>query len=109
LAAGLTRAEIRLFRFPPPDKERPVLVLTRTSALRFLNRLTVAPITSTVRGSPTEVVLGTEDGLRHPCAVNLDQVVTVPKQRLGRCLAVLRPERMRQVCIALAFALGCEE
>ena len=81
-------------------------MLTRGSALRYLTRVTVAPITSTVRGVPSEVLLGVEDGLRTVCVVNLHDVVTVPQDRLGRRLARLGPLRMRQVCSALAFALG---
>jgi mRNA interferase MazF len=102
-----TRGEVRLFRFPPPDKERPVLVLTRSSAIPYLNRVTIAPITSTIRGIPTEVVVGVEDGLRVRCAVNLDHVVTVPKAGLGARLAVLSSVRLDEVCAALRFALGC--
>jgi mRNA interferase MazF len=75
----------------------------------FLSRVTVAPITSTVRGSPSEVILGIEDGLKGTCAVNLDQTITVPKKHIGRWVASLRRERMREVCVALGFALGCEE
>jgi mRNA interferase MazF len=101
------RGEVRLFRFPEPDKERPVLVLTRTSAIAYLNRVTVAPITSTIRGIPTEVVLDVADGVRGPCAVNLDHVVSVPKSGLGRKVATLSSARLEEVCGALAFALGC--
>jgi mRNA interferase MazF len=108
LAAGVTRGEIRLVRFPPPDKERPVLVLTRQALIGALARVTVAPITSTVRDVPSEVALGIDDGLKQPCAINLHNVVTVPKTLLGRRVATLGPERMRAVCGALAFALGCE-
>ena len=96
-----------MFRFPPPDKQRPVLLLTRASALDFLNRVTVAPITSTIRGSPTEVVLGIEDGMKHPCAVNLDHVITVPRAGLGRLVGHVSPIRLAEVCRALAFAVGC--
>ena len=107
MAAGLIRGEVRFYRFAPPDKERPVVVLTRAPALRFLNEVVVAPITSTIRNSPTEVVLGTEDGLRQPCAANLDHVITVPKAKLGRAVATLSPEKLRRICAALAFAVGC--
>jgi mRNA interferase MazF len=86
----------------------PVLLLTRGSALRYLSRVTVAPITSTLRGVPSEVALGTEDGIKGPCAVNLHNVVTVPQAGLGRRVATLSSARMREVCLALAFALGCE-
>jgi mRNA interferase MazF len=108
VAGDVTRGEVRLYRFPSPDKQRPVLVLTRSSALSYLNRVTVAPITSTIRGVPTEVRLDAADGMRGPCCVNLDHVVTVPRAGLGRRLASLRDERMDAVCHALAFALGCD-
>ena len=85
-----------------------MLVLTRSSALEYLSRATVSPITSTIRGVPSEVPLGIDDGMKHPCAVNLHNVMTVSRENLGRRVASLSPERMRQVCAALAFALGCE-
>jgi mRNA interferase MazF len=107
MAGRVERGDVRLFRFPRPDKQRPVLVLTRDSALGYLARVTVAPVTSTIRGVPSEVALGTDDGLRQPCAVNLHNVVTVPKDGLGRRLAHLSDGRMKEVCAALGFALGC--
>ncbi len=108
MAGGIDRGEIRLCRFPAPDKQRPVLVLTRASALRHLSRVTVAPITSTIRGVPSEVALGPDDGMKVPCAVNLHNVVTVSQAGLGRRVAQLDASRMRDVCAALAFALGCD-
>ena len=107
MAGRLTRGEIRLYRFPAPDKQRPVLVLTRESALGYLSAVTVAPITSTVRGVPSEVVLTEEDGMKHVCAVNLHNVVTVSKEHLGRRVAKLGAQRLAEVCAALGFALGC--
>jgi mRNA interferase MazF len=108
LAGRIERGEIRLHRFPAPDEERPVLVLTRSSAIGYLSRVTVAPITSTIRGVPSEVALGPEDGMKKPCAVNLHNVMTVNQANLGRFVAELDSRRMRQVCAALAFALGCD-
>ena len=108
MAGGIDRGEIRLYRFPAPDKQRPVLILTRARALRHLSRVTVAPITSTIRGVPSEVALGPDDGMKVACAVNLHNVVTVPQAGLGRRVAQLDASRMRDVCAALAFALGCE-
>jgi len=108
MAGRLERGEIRLFRFPAPDKQRPVLVLTRASALGYLSRVTVAPITSAIRDVPSEVVLGTDDGMKQPCAVNLHNVVTVARDALGRRVGRLDQSRMREVCSALAFALGCD-
>ena len=105
--SDLHRGDVRLFRFPLPDKERPVVVLTRSSAIPYLNRVTVAPITSTIRSIPSEVVLDVTDGMREPCAINLDHVVTVPKTGLGRRLTVLSAPRLEALCHAMAFALGC--
>ena len=108
MAGRLERGEVRLYRFAPSDKERPVLVLTRSSAIAYLSRVTVAPITSTIRGVPSEVVLGPEDGMKQSCVANLHNVMTVNQQALGRRLTQLGPRRMREVCAALAFALGCD-
>ena len=107
MAGAITRGDIRLYRSPHPDKQRPVLVLTRGSAIAYLSTVTVAPITSTIRDVPSQVLLTDVDGLKGPCAVNLHHVVTVPKARLGRRVAALHPERLREVCSALGFALGC--
>jgi mRNA interferase MazF len=108
MAGRVERGDIRLYRFPAPDKPRTVLVLTRPSALGYLTRVTVAPIRSAIRDVPSEVVLGTDDGMKQPCAVNLHNVVTVARDALGRRVARLDESRMREVCSALAFALGCD-
>jgi len=107
MAGGLTRGEVRLYRFPPPDKQRPVVVLTRASAIGYLGTVTVAPVTSTIRGVPSEVVLTEIDGMKHPCAVNLHNLVTVSQAHLGRRVALLSGERMSEICAAVGFALGC--
>ncbi len=107
MAGRIERGEIRLYQFSSPDKTRPVLILTRGSAIGYLSRVTIAPITSAIRGVPSEVVIGPEDGLKQPSAINLHNVVTVPKTNVGRRLAQLGPARMHEVCRALAFALGC--
>jgi mRNA interferase MazF len=107
VAERVTRGDIRLFRFAPPDKQRPVVVLTRDTILDRLARVTVAPLTSTMRGVASEVALGTDDGLKQPCAVNLHNIVTVPKGGLGRRVGRLDERRLDQICGAIAFALGC--
>jgi len=108
MARRLERGEIRLYRFAAPDKERPVLVLTRASAIRYLSRVTVAPITSAVRGVPSEVRLGTDDGMKQPCGVNLHNLVTVAQAHVGRRIGQLSESRMQDVCRAIEFALGCD-
>ena len=108
MAGGVERGDVRLYQFAPPDKKRPVVVLTRDSAIAYLPTVTVAPITSTIRGVPSEVVLSEEDGMKAVCAVNLHNAVTVSQQRLGRRVARLGPSRMGEVCAALRFSLGCD-
>lgn len=63
--------EVRWYRFTRPDKKRPVVILTRESAIEYLGEITVAPITRTVRDIPSEVLLSPADGLATDCAVNL--------------------------------------
>ncbi|HID31578.1 MAG TPA: type II toxin-antitoxin system PemK/MazF family toxin [Desulfobacterales bacterium] len=102
----MTQGDIYGYTFKAPDKRRPVLILTRNSAISFLTALTVAPITTTIRGIPTEVVLTPDDGVRTTCAVNLDNIQTVPKTNLRGFITHLSVERMREVRAAIAFALG---
>ena len=103
----MKRGEVRWYTFEMPDKRRPVLVLTRNSAISFLTGITIAPITSTVRDIPTEVFLTPEDdGVLAPCAVNLDTMQTVPRHKIGALITTLSTEQMAQVERALAFALG---
>ncbi|WP_420239052.1 type II toxin-antitoxin system PemK/MazF family toxin [Telmatobacter bradus] len=108
MASRVVRGEVRLYRFRAPDKSRPVLVLTRASALEYLTSATVAPITSTIRGVPSEVILDETDGMKASCAVNLHNLVTVSQERLGKRIALLSKERMQQVCSALQFSIGCD-
>ena len=107
MASGITRGDVRLYGFAPPDKKRLVVVLTRDSAIGYLSSVTVAPITSTVRGVPSEVVIDDAEGINSVCAVNLHNLVTVSKTRLGKRVARLNPARMEQICAALRFSLGC--
>lgn len=102
------RGDVRLFQFAPPDKKRPVVVLTRDSIIPHLSTVTVAPITSTVRGVASEVALNEEDGMKTPCAVNLHNAVTISQSRLGRRVARLGALRMNEICTALRFAMGCD-
>ena len=108
MASRIARGEVRLYQFAKPDKKRPVVVLTRDSAVSYLATVTIAPITSTIRGVPSEVVLDEEDGMKAPCAVNLHNAVTVSQDRLGRRVAQLSLTRMGEICAALRFSLGCD-
>jgi mRNA interferase MazF len=108
VAGRIARGDIRIYQFAPPDKKRPVVVLTRESAIPYLSTVTVAPITSTIRGVPSEVLLNEEDGMKTPCAVNLHNAVTVSQRRLGKRVAQLSSLRMSEICAALRFSLGCD-
>lgn len=107
MARAVARGEIWSYRFKAPDKRRPVLVLTRPEVIPLLHTVMVAPITSTRRGLPSEVMVGVEEGLKHDSAVNLDHVQTVERSRLVAYVGTLGPARMREVCRALAVATGC--
>jgi mRNA interferase MazF len=105
----MKRGEIYWYTFKPPDKRRPVLILTRNSAIPFLNSLTVAPITNTVRDIPSEVILTEEDGLESICAVNMDNIQTIQKQKIDGFISLLSLDRMEEVNQAIAFALGLDQ
>ena len=102
----MNQGDVYWYNFREPDKRRPVLILTRPSAIAFLTALTIAPITTTIRGIPTEVVLTEADGLFATCAVNTDNLQTVPKAKFGGFITHLKPEYMRAVRQAIQFALG---
>ena len=92
----------------PVRVRRPVLVLTCDVLAVWLHTGTVAPITSTIRGAPTEVRVGVVEGLKHEYVVNLDHVQTVPRSDLQQSIGRLGPGRMFEVCRALNAAFGCE-
>ncbi len=108
MARRLGRGEVWLHRFEQPDKRRPVVVLTRSSVIPFLESVLVAPITSTIRGLPSEVLLGLEHGMKGPCAVNLDNVRPVRKTDLEAYVATLPSPLMTSICTALQVAVGCD-
>jgi mRNA interferase MazF len=108
MAGRLERGEVRLCAFAAHDKKRPVVVMTRNSSLDFLATATVAPISSTIRGVESEVILDEADGMKAPCAVNLHNTTTVSKNRLGKRVAQLSSARMAELCAALRYSFGCD-
>lgn len=106
----MKRGEIRWATLHPPDKRRPVLILTRTSAISILTGITVAPITTTNRPIPTYVLLTpAEDGMPNLCSVNLDNLQTIQKTQIGALISVLSLTRLQEVEAALCFALGIDQ
>ena len=102
----MKRGEVRWYRFAKPDKRRPVVILTRDSILEYLGEVTVAPVTTTIRGIPSEVLIGEPDGLPRDSTINLDHLQTVSRARLEGVIATLSSRKMREVRTALLFALG---
>jgi mRNA interferase MazF len=102
----MKRGEVRWYLFSRPDKKRPVLILTRDSAVEFLGEVTVAPITSSIRDIPSEVLLTKADGMPRDCAVNLDHLQTVANEKIGSLITTLSASKMEQMRPSLLFALG---
>lgn len=90
------------------DKTRPVLVLTREEVRAVRRLVTVAPITSTVRGLRSEVIVGRRNGVDHECAVNLDSITTVPREVLVRPIGALLEEQERDLTRAFHEAFDLE-
>jgi mRNA interferase MazF len=103
----MRQGDIYWYTFNAPDKRRPVLILTRNSALSYLTSVTVAQITTTIRRVPSEVLLNPrDDGVAQECVVNGHNLQTIQKARLGEFITQLSAERMREVREAVEFALG---
>jgi mRNA interferase MazF len=105
----MKQGDVYWYTFRAPDKRRPVLVLTRNSALSFLTSVSVAPITSTIRGIPTEIELSVDDGMFMDCAVNVDNLQTIQKQYLDEFITHLSIEKMRDIRRAIEFAFGFDK
>ena len=102
----MKHAEIRWYKFQQPDKKRPVLILTRNSIIDYLNEITIAPITSTIRDIPTEVYLNEIDGLQKECVINFDHIQTVSKEKIGTLITRLDENKMKEVKKSILFAFG---
>jgi mRNA interferase MazF len=85
------------------------VILTRDRAIPILANVTVAAVTGTIRGLPTEVPLGRAHGLARECVVNCDNVFTIPKRAVGRRRGELDPESLARLRTALMIALDLEE
>ncbi len=105
----LTRGEIRWYIFRLPDKRRPVLVLTRDQVIDHLNEIIVAPVTRTIRGLKTEVLLTEEDGMPAACAANFDHLSLGQRDRFGSALCTLSERRWPEGRRALLTACGFDQ
>jgi mRNA interferase MazF len=104
-AAPPRRGDIYLATLPEPVGRRPVLLVTRSAAIEVRSAVTVAPITRTIRGIPSEVSLSAQHGLKRDSVANCDSLQTIPKDALQRRLGSLSPDDRADLDRALRFAL----
>jgi mRNA interferase MazF len=105
----LKQYEIRWADMPKPIGRRPVLLLSRTPAIKYLNKIIVAQVTTTIRNIPQEISVGTPEGLTRPSVVNFDNLHVVAKSRLGELVGILEPGRIVEIKRALGYALDWPE
>lgn len=101
----MRRGDIRWYQFKPPDKKRPVLILTRDSIIDYLGEVTIAPVTTTIRDIPSEVFLSRDMGMPRDCAINCDHLQTVSKDKIGALITTLSERQLQEVARAVSFAL----
>ncbi len=102
----MSRGELRWYTFRHPDKRRPVLLLTRDEVIDRVNETIVVPVTRTIRGLSTEVVLTPEEGMPVVCALNFDPVALVQREQIGALISRLPEDRWPEVRKAILLACG---
>lgn len=102
----MRRGDVYWVRFPKPAGTRPAVLVSREEAYSVRTRVTVVPVSRTLRGIPTEVRLGPVDGLPKAGAANADEIVTIPRDLLERRISGLGRERLAELDDAIRFALG---
>ena len=105
----MRRGEIWWAELEPPAGRRPVVLLSRGEAYSVRSLIIVAPVTTRIRRIPSEVPLGTDDGMPHDCVANLDTITIIPKNCLWRRIATLSAKKLREVEATIRFALGMEQ
>jgi len=104
----MRRGEIWWAELESPTGRRPVVLLSRDEAYSVRSLVIVAPVTTRIRHIPSEVPLGTDDGMPQDCVANLDTITTIPKSCLHSRLTTLSPQKLKQVDAAIHFSLGLE-
>ncbi len=102
----MIRGEIWWAKLPLPAGRRPVVLLSRDEAYNVRKLVTIAPVTTRIRGIASEVPLGAEDGLPRKCVANLDTITTIPKESLTERIGLLSSKKMQSLDVAIRFALG---
>lgn len=101
----MKRAEVWWAELPSPVGSRPVVILTRDAVLHSIDSIVVTLVTRTIRGLPTEVVLGRQQGLPVRCVANLDNILTVPRERLKRLMGACNTSKVGELNQAIKAAL----
>lgn len=104
----MRRGEVWWAELGPPAGRRPVVLLSRDEAYAIRSLVVVAPITTRIRHTPSEVFLGTDDGMPRDCVANLDTITTLPKDCLRSRLVGLNAQKLREIDAAIGFTLGLE-
>jgi mRNA interferase MazF len=102
----MRRGEVWWAELPAPAGHRPVVLLSRNEAYAVRELVTVAPVTTHLRGIPSEVSLDRPDGMPRACAANLDTITTISRQVLTKRITALGPAKVAAVDRAVRFALG---
>jgi mRNA interferase MazF len=100
------RGEVWWYEDPSAGR-RPFLILTRDAAIPVLNQVIAVPATRTIRGIPTEVPLGPDDGMPAGCVLTLDSPTVIRPALCTQRVTALGPERLAEVCAALRVAVDC--
>ncbi len=104
----MKRGEIWWVELGSLGQRRPVLLLSRNDAYAVRSLVLAAPITKRLRGVPSELRLGTAEGLPEECAANLEVITTIPKDSLVDLVAALAAEKVEAMESAIKFAMGME-
>lgn len=104
----MTRGEVWWAELAPPVGRRPVVILTRNAVLPRISSIVVCLVTTTIRGLRTELSLGRSEGLPQPSVASMDNIITIPKNRLIRLLGSLSRDRIAELNTCLKFALEIE-
>lgn len=105
----MIQGDVYWYKFKQPNKERPVLILTRSDAIPLLNAVTVAEITTTLRDNDSEVWLDRSEGMAEESSINLTNIQTINKAKIGKFVTHLSKERMSEVRQAIEFIFNLNE
>ena len=105
----MRRGEIWWAELEPPAGRRPVVLLSRNEAYSVRSLVIIAPVTTRIRGIPSEVPLGADDGMPQDCVANLDTITTIPRDCLKNRLTTISAKKLKEIEAAIHFVLGMEQ